>query len=173
MDKIGPKAVTNEATTSTSSVGAAESLQTSATELMSKPEPNVCTNESAARPEQAADSPTARMWREQTAARMAENARQTGADGTGQGDGPSMRPDRTPEQVEQDKKDAEDACRNGVSVVGGAVGSATGPFGAPAGALAGGLVGASLCRTPTGGDPGAAGASSANPLERDVRWQIF
>ena len=107
------------------------------------------------------------------AARMAETARQTGADGVGQGDGPSMRPDRTPGQAEQDKKDAEDACKVGVPAAAGAIGGAAGPPGAVAGSVAGGLVAIPLCRTPTGGDPGAAGASSTNPLERDVRWQIF
>ncbi|MCU0686868.1 MAG: hypothetical protein MUF34_32250 [Polyangiaceae bacterium] len=140
-------------------------------ELMSKAEPNACFNDDPAPPEQAADSPAARMLRQQMAARVAENARKTGADGTGQGDGPTMRPEPTLEEIEQGRKEAEDACKSIVSAAGTAIGNAIPSVGSTIGGVIGTIAGSILCKPSPDGHPGAAGAAASNPIERDLRWQ--
>lgn len=153
--------------------GATQAMSANAS-VMSEPPPLACFGGDDQAPDAVADTAAAKMLREQMAARVTENSRQTGADGAGQGDGPTMLSDLTPEQAEQKRKDAEDSCKVAVPVVTGGVGAiVAGPFGGAIGGPAGSMASTEWCKTPSTGDPGAAGASSTNPLDRDVRGQIF
>lgn len=174
MTKISPQASTHDWTLSAepTNMTPASPAQAGATELMSKPGPDACMSDDAP-PEQAADSPAARMLRQQLAARVAENARRTGADGTGQADGPPRRPDPTTAASEQEKRVAEEACKAVASAVGTEIGKAfrsrLGPFGGTIGGVIGSIAGSLLCKPSADGDPGAAGAGSTNPSERGRR----
>lgn len=171
MTKIYASVSANQSMVPADATNVSQASPAGPAELMSKAEPNACFNADAPPPEQAADSPAARMLRQQMAARVAENVRRTGTDGTGQSDGPSMRPEPTLEAIEQGRKEAEDACKAIVSAAGTAIGNAIPPVGSNMGGTIGNIVGSFVCRPSPDGHPGAAGAASTNPIERDLRWQ--
>lgn len=137
--------------------------------LTSEPKPLVCAQDDEPPMSVATDSPAARMAREQRAAAAAAGARQTGADGTGQGDGPSGRAERTPEQVDADKAEAKWLAEQTVEAAATAVGGLFGKAGEVAGGIVGKLLGKAVDRVSVPSahsNNGTAGASGANPLER-------
>lgn len=165
--KVGQKVFTDVAESSTPTTAATENAQAgrlSATESR----PLVCSPDDDAPISTAADSPTARSLREQQAA--TPGVRQTGAEGTGQGDGPSGRPELTAAQAAEQRKAAKEQAETvlgaGGSLLGGAFGGEVGAV--IVGALAK-LFGkeADNIKLPTAQEAGGtAGASSSNPLDR-------
>ncbi len=161
-DVSSPSTPPLDATTATQGAQASGSLQ-------SGPEPLACTQEDGGPMMSVADSPTAQMLRQQQGAAAVRGARQTGAEGTGQGDGPSGRPELTAEQAEEQRKAAKERAELAIETGGGLLGGLWGNVGG----IVGGIVGKLLAKESDNiklpgpqGDDGAAGASSANPLER-------
>lgn len=171
MDRVGPKAFTNVSYPSTpplDATAATQSTQATGT-LMSTPKPLACTQDDGGPMMSVADSPTAQMLRQQQAAAAVQGARQTGAEGTGQGDGPSARPELTAEQAEEQRKVSKERAEIALEAGGGLLGS----FGGGIGAVLGGVFGKYLSKEadniklPTAHENGGtAGASSTNPLDR-------
>jgi hypothetical protein len=171
MTKIYASVSANQSMVLADATNVSQASQAGPAELMSKAEPNACFNDDPTPPEQAADSPAARMLRQQIAVRVSENARRTGADGTGQSDGPSMRPEPTLEEIEKGRKEAEDLCKAVASGVGSAIGNRLSSVGSIVGGTIGDIAGSILCRPSADDHPGAAGAAASNPIERDLRGQ--
>lgn len=170
MDRLGPKAFPNVSYPSTPPLDATTATQsTQATgPLMSAPKPLACTQDDGGPMMSVADSPTAQMLRQQAAAAVG-GARQTGAEGTGQGDGPSGRSELTPEQADEQRKAAKERAELALETGGGLLGGIWGPVGAAVGGIVGKLLSkeSDNIKLPAPrGDDGAAGASSTNPLER-------
>lgn len=171
MTKIYASVSANQSMVPADATNVTRASQAGAAELMSKAEPNACFNDDPTPPEQTADSPAARMLRQQMAVRVSENARRTGADGTGQSDGPSMRPEPTLEEIERGRKEAEDLCKTTFSSLGTAIGASIPKVGSTLGGFIGTMVGSFVCKPSPDDHPGAAGAAASNPIERDLRGQ--
>jgi hypothetical protein len=171
MDRVGPKAFTDVSYPPTPPLDAAAATQSTqaAGPLMSAPKPLACTQDDDGPMMSVADSPTAQMLRQQQAAAAFQGARQTGAEGTGQGDGPSGRPELTAEQAEEQKKVAKERAEVALEAGGGLLGSFEGGVGTVLGGVFGKYLSkeADNIKLPTAQENGGtAGASSTNPLDR-------
>lgn len=168
--KIELKTFTDAPETLTQPSGPSKTKQSASASgpLASEAKPALCTTNDNAGMSTVDDSPSARVLRERQAAATNVAAGQTGADGTGQGDGPSGRPELTAEQAEERRVAAEGAAQGWLEAAGVVVGVFNPVAGAGIAAF-GKLFGQetdkiNLPSAQEGG--GTAGASSTNPLDR-------